>query len=696
MAIIPLGNAGNRTPGQAPRVQIAETGQTGRALERLGAIGLEGKMQRDNDALQMQWKEHEEQQRIAEAAEKAKELATLRQLEDKFKFVTDEVNSGVLGGTVPKETARDELRKRLKEVADTDLPKFREQTRPMVQPQIETMMSSADLAATKSIAQRGRREVTVAFDQILEAEQRNYVKDPQGAMARVERAAKELLPFSDYPMDEGARKVQSWKEGSQFSTVYGAISAGRGDMKALDNAQKMIGMMPDLDPQKKTALEDRIAGYRLQIKQEREIAAQTAARAADAALKKAEAAFNAANALAEVGALNPEYSDKQLAVMAGTPYAAAFKEVLKRQAENGTLSAQAPATLRAQLDQVNARLATSATPELKAQRDRLSRIVDGQESAIKSEGLLRAANKYGVVTEPPKPLDMSGGLAGLATQLRERVPAATAAAQWAKSDPELLYPQEAMRVKEMIDMLPAKERAAAVAMLGQSMGPQASAGLAKQYERLTQGNNLAERALGYAMAMGTGQTTNDRLRSELVIKGADAIKSGASTKGEKVPGEKVSKWKTDISVMLEGFPDEKMRNQITEAALLVAHGIAAEEGGAMDKDTLARSVRLAIGGNMVERGVPVMRDGRKAKAFIPLPAGMDEDHIDKAIERLTPKTLGADELIVAGQRMPADQFLKKVLPNAPLSPVRPGVFAPLVGERSVLRPDGSRVTFEVR
>lgn len=700
MAIIPLGNAGNRTPGQAPRVQIAETGQTGRALERLGAIGLEGKMQRDNDALRAQWEDYERQQKAAEAAARAKDTAALLDTEDRLRDLHDEVSTGVLQGTIPKDKADSVWQERSKKLADEGAASIREESRAQVAPQLQRLTNTLGNGVRKAREKRDRQDITSDLDGIFEKAQRGYARDPQGMTALVESAVANLGGQSLYGPQDLQKKVQGWKENAQFTVAYGAVSAGRNDPKALANAEKMLGTLTDLDPQKKAVLEDRIAGYRLHMDQQRELAAQRQARAAEASLKRAEAAFNAANALAEVGALNPEYSDKQLAVMAGTPYAAAFKEVLKRQAENGTLSAQAPATLRAQLDQVNARLATSATPELKAQRDRLSRIVDGQESAIKSEGLLRAANKYGVVTEPPKPLDMSGGLAGLPKQLQARAAAVEASAQWAKADPEWLYPQESMRVKEMIDMLPAKEQAVALDVLGKALGRRGAIGFAKQYEKLTQGGSLQERALGYAMSMNassTTGTTDNRLRSELVLKGAAAIKSGASTKGEKAPGEKASTWKTQISQIIEGFPNEAVRNQITEAALLMAHGIAGEQGGALDKDDIARATRLAIGtDNLVRRGVEVRQEGRKNISFIPLPAGKKESDLDRAIEQLTPQKIGADEVIAGGQRMLASEFVKRVLPNAQLSFEKTGVYVPMVGERPVMKPDGSWVKFEVR
>ena len=57
------------------------------------------------------------------------------------------------------------------------------------------------------------------------------------------------------------------------------MSAGRADRKMLDAAEKTITTgLPDLDPQKRATLLDRIAGYRMHLDQKAELAAARSAK----------------------------------------------------------------------------------------------------------------------------------------------------------------------------------------------------------------------------------------------------------------------------------------------------------------------------------------------------------------------------------------------------------------------------------
>jgi len=162
-----------------------------------------------------------------------------------------------------------------------------------------------------------------------------------------------------------------------------------------------------------------------------------------------------------------------------------------------------------------------------------------------------------------------------------------------------------------------------VATLAQAIGPQAAQGLAVQMDKKDKGMALA-------FAFSGSQTTEGRFTSELLLKGQQAKLDGTSTKGEKQPDLKPAQWSAHIAAELDGvFPAQTLTDQTREAAVLIAHGIASEQGGRLSTKDLDRAVRLAVGESVVEH------NGRK----VLLPAGVDEDMLAKRL-----RSISAEEL----------------------------------------------------
>jgi hypothetical protein len=704
MAIIPL-DVGNATANPVAAQRVPEGAFGGQVFETIGGIAGGFARQASMQIAQEQQREEARRERIAQAAAEAKRMSATLGAQDGLDDLSKEFSDSIRSGKMPFADADRKFRERgmqLLEQAKRDMPDGPENEIAVVQ--LQRRLERHGNVLRDAGTEFDQRTTRAGLDRTLEHASRLYRTNPAQAQAMVDGAFEQFGPATGLMPDQLGKLKQSWQEQTQFTTAFEMVSNARNDAKALGAARKSIEGLPDLDPQKKATLLDRVSAYELHLKQQAEIAAQRAQRQAEAAMRKAEASFKSAQDLAMVGALDPAFADRMLKDMAGTPYAASFRQLLDHQQKAGPIAAQGVGAIRQTLDTINNRLATGATPELKQQRDMLERIADAQDKAIRTDGLLRAATSFGVVREELPPLDFAGGIPGIAAQVARRRPAAEAAALWARDragnapPPELLYPQEALRVKEMLDRLPVKERSQALAVLSSQLGADAAAGLGRQFERLTQGASIAERAAGYALQMGASETTGNRLRGELVLRGAEAMKTGASTKVEAPAfGVKPSAWESTINAQLSGLPDPTSRRQVAEAALLIAHGISAEQGGKLDARDLERSVRLALGaGEMIPRGVPTMQDGRESPTLIPLPAGRTERDLMKTIEAIKPADIGAPEVVVSGERMKAEDFVTRVLPRAALVPVRPGVYAPVVGGRSVLRPDGSRYTFEVR
>jgi hypothetical protein len=222
-----------------------------------------------------------------------------------------------------------------------------------------------------------------------------------------------------------------------------------------------------------------------------------------------------------------------------------------------------------------------------------------------------------------------------------------------------------------------------VAALAQAVGPQQAQGLATQMDKKDKG-------LALAFAFSGASTTAGRFTSELLLKGQQAKLDGTSTKNEKQPDVKVAQWSAHIASQLDGlFPAQTLTDQTREAALLIAHGLSAESGGQLREKDLDRAVGFAIGGSIVEH------NGRK----VPLPAGVDEDMLDKRLRSISAAELAkqAPEGVVRAGGVPVtvDEFAK-TLPGQQLMYAGPGRFAVIVGGRPVLNGQGKPILIGVQ
>jgi len=506
----------------------------------------------------------------------------------------------------------------------------------------------------------------------------------------------QLGPHSTLNPEQLAKLKQSWKEGTQYTAGYELVSAGRADRKMLDAAEKTISTgLPDIDPQKRATLLDRIAAYRLHLDQKAELAAARAQREAERRLKLAEAEFNTFQVMADKGTiLDPAYIDRALTATSGTPYQSGVRALAQQAKDMGGLAAQPVQQQQMLLDQVNALIAQRGrSPELDKRKDQIEKVLRGSQQDLDRDGL-RAGLERGVITDL-KPLDQSGGIPGLIQQLQARVPLAQRVSMWAGRQVSPMTDEEAAQLKHQLDALPAKERSGMVATLAQAIGPQAAQGLAVQMDKKDKGMALA-------FAFSGSQTTEGRFTSELILRGQQAKADGTSTKGLREPEVKAAGWKAHAAAELDGvFGNAAFTAQVRDAAELIMHGMASETGGRLSRDDMDRAVRLAVGGTLVEH------NGRK----IPLPAGINADMLEKRLGSITadeiarqtvvpradgqPSDLSKATVRAGGVEVPVAQFVQS-LPAAPLMPVRPGEFAVLVGGRPVVNAAGVPIVVRVQ
>jgi hypothetical protein len=310
------------------------------------------------------------------------------------------------------------------------------------------------------------------------------------------------------------------------------------------------------------------------------------------------------------------------------------------------------------------------TEELVQLRDRLDKVHTGQQSAIKNDGALRAAGRYGKA-EPPPALNFKTDLVGLKNQLQERAPAVAAAAQWSGKT-EWLYPEEAEEFGRTLNALPAADRGPMLKAVAEVGGMAAMVGLAGQ---------LKDKNMSVAIGamLSTRETTAGRSPAVLYFTGVDAVKQDRV----KLKSGEYDNTKGEIFKALEGvYRTTRATEAAAEAAAGIWAGIKAESG----ENDIARAVRLATGGVMMHNGQKIAK-----------PWGLSDDEFRAAVQRTTAADLerqGGQQFNVAGQVMTAAQLAAQ-LPKARLQTFGDGLYSVTAAGVPVLRADGQPLVIKI-
>lgn len=616
--------------------------------------------QRSIGEQQRQAKEVERQRQheadtIAKAAQQAKRLTVTGAAEDGLADLHDQIAEGVRDGSVPRDKAEQTYREKATKIieqAGIDMPDTPD--RPVVLAQIGRNAERLTNGVRRAVTDRDRHEVTAGLNSTLEYAQRMYRTDPAKANAIAAGAIEALGPHSNLPPEQVAGKFQAWKESTQADAARRLVDGALGNPKALADAEKLINnALPDINPAMQTQQLDRIRAERLHIEQKADIAAARAAREAERHLKHAEASFNAFQALADKGgALDSTYIENALKDTAGTPYAKAITGLAAQAKETGGLAAQPVRMQQAMLDQINATIAKEGrSPGLDKRKEQMEKVLAGSRHDIERDPL-RAGLERGLIPELP-PLNMGGGVQGLVPQLTARVDAAKTVGQWAGQPVSPFTNDEADVIKRSIEMLPMKERAAALAGVATAVGPEQTMAIGAQLGKGEK--DLSAKAAGLTLRYGASGTTENRFVGEIILKGAQAIKD-KTIKEEKTP---VEGWRGQINTSMQGlYLNQKQAEETADAAHLILAGLVSE-GASGTKSDVAQAIRLAVGGQ-----TPDINGARTV-----VPAGIEPDDVKQRMRRMKPEEVKAQapagKVFSAGAALTVDQFLAG-LPDAQL------------------------------
>lgn len=677
MAVIPR-TQGRTIEGRAMPIGGLLSDATARAWSGIGSTLRQTGTDMMAQETRQRLAEFEQQKQVQEAAARQQDVLQLQGTQQRLRELHDEIGEQVGSGAIPAAEAENVWRERSGKLTAEGLGAVREVSRTGAQTQLVQLDGTLSRSLGRLVVKRQQSEIGAGLGQSLEQWQRDYLQDPSKGAAisgKVMETLQTLGPTAGWSPEKIATTAQQWKERTQYTQAHTALSAGRNDPAALAQAEKMIGTLPDLDPLKRSELLDRAQVYRLQHQQRAESAQRMAQMRRDAQVRDAEAAFNAGTRLADYGTLNVDEAEGLAKRMAGTPYQQAFTQLIEQQRKSGPIAAQPVAAIAAGLRNIDAKIATGGVTaaDLEA-RARLAKVQDGQQRDIKELGGMDALAKRmpGFVVSP---LNLAGGLQGLATGLRERSAQAQMASEWTGQPESPLRPAEAQTVAQLLSGMPADQKATGLQLLASQMTPQQAQALAMQIR-----SGEKDVATSLALAYGASQTTQGRPTSELILKGEEALKSKAVKIDDAAEIGLTARFTKELG---GAIPNPEQSGMVMDAARLIwaakrAEGQPISEAGA---------IRLAVGGEIADR------NGSK----VVIPSGVTESAFEQHLEKYPAQALQAQlsdgKVYVRGQPVEAAAFLAS-LPGAPLRTVGRGRYAVLAGGAVATNANGRPIIVE--
>lgn len=671
MARIPRGEgfgevaarSGNLTMSGAAGSEAAYGGALAQSVEGVGAQ-MVNQERHEAAVLERQAKA------TREAANRTKAAVELQNMETDLDIIGDEVAAGIQDGTIDKTAASDEFKRRTQERIQAGLPNIPTEHAVLAQSSATNRAARLGRSVSKAILQRDQTDVRAGLQSQLEYAQRLYVKDPAAADQMVAQTIEALGPFSGLNPAELQKAHQGWRENTRLNKAQTLVNEAKRDNKALDKVAAALNSdeFADIDPQRKTTLLGQIEGFQVSNIQRAEADARRRQAEQERYLRKAEAEFNAAQTLVTQGkVLSPEYVDRVTKAVQGTPYAAALKESMRQGPENTAFGVQPLGVQQATLDAARAELLRTGTnPKAEEKLGALQKVHDAAVRDYKEEPL-RAALERGVIQQI-EPVDTSS-VQNLVATMARRVDQASITRQQVGTPVSPLLNQEAEKVGQMLNNLPVQQRATAIADLAKVAGPEQAAALAKQIAP-------KDKALGLALGMASSQTTAGRHASEIVLRGAQAMKD----RSVKEDNSAITGVRSSIAKEIgDAYSNQQLREAMIDAAVFASYGLQSEGQGSTQQ-----AVNIVTGG-IIDHG------GRK----LPLPYGMQATDFQKRLRNLTPKDIRSDTVVIGGQSIPAKDFLTQV-PDAPLLHAGQGRYYIQAGSGMVTRPDGKPVVLEVR
>lgn len=657
--------------GQDFGQQVAQPRRLNETATPRAAFGVTQGLQQEGVRMERQGLQMErEAQQAREAADRATAAAHLGVMRDRLGDLVGEIDAGVQDGSVPKTEAAKVWAERSQELLEEGLESIPEAHRGIARIDLDGASKRLASKVGDAVRRRDKADTLAGINTTLEYTQRLARENPAAARQQMAETLDALGPHAGLDANAIAKAKQGWIESTAYTNAFTAVTAAKRDNAALSKVEQGIAANEDLDPQRRAALLAQVDNYRAANEARAIREAQRAEIAAAKREREAGQAWNVLSGWALAGkAANPDAAAGLIAKLEGTPYAAAYK-ALAAEVPARTAAAMLPLDQQQrQLDALTAQRNAQGTSEaLEAEIKRREQVLADARRDYAAEPL-RAGAERGVI-DAVQPLDVRS-LDTMAAGLAGRVEQAQAVATRTGRPVSPLLTDEALQVGTMLNALPPAQRSQRIAQLAEVLPAGMAQALAKQIDG-------KDRALGLQLAVGTARTTEGRYTSELIARGAQAVKD----KAIKEDTAAMTGLRAQLAEVVGDALPGKAREDVIDAARFIYLGMQSE--GSADA---ARAVRLAVGGDIIEH------NGRR----VPVLAGVD---LPQALRTLSPDQVlrqapdGAVYL-PGGRPMAALDFVA-ALPDAQLEPAGSGRYMVRSGGSLVMNRDARPIVIEVR
>ena len=646
--------------------EVQQAGQigmqmAGRQIAQDNAEAAQLEREKAAEAKRLQREQEQEAKQAAAEAKRVQALTATAKVQGGLASLHDKFAADLDSGAIDKGAVSASWTEQSAKLLQDSLEGVDPQHRELVNATLLNDMNRYGQSISKMVVQRDKKDILTGGLSYFEEMQRYAArgsKEADEAIANVATFWKATGPMAGEDPAAAAQRVQRFAESVRSNQATSLVNA---DPAAALKALKNPSYLPELDPDKRTALIHSADAAVLRNQQRAALNAEAAARAQQKAWEGAQAVFQAGKMP------TPEYAAQLAKTFKGTPYAAALQSMMADGPANVAFAAQPVQNQAAALTQLQIKMNNGgATPEDIKNYERLDKAHKATLNDIKADPYQAAAER-GLLTElPPLSMDINQ----LPAQLVNRAKQAHVVSQWAGQEVSLFRPDEANKVAGVLKALPPKDRAAALEGMGKAMTPGQMRAFSVQLG--SKDETLSAAAL---LAANSAKTTNGRLVSEIVLAGSDALKEDRV----KFPsGQSKTAIRAEIDKATRGaFLSEDSQRAAGDAALAVYAGLMSE-GGTPSVD---QAVRLATGGIMDLNGAKFVK-----------PWGWADSQVSDSLRKFdAPKVAaitGDKPLVIGGAQVPPDQ-LAKHLPNAQLGPSpKQGYYTVTIGGRMVATADG--------
>lgn len=671
MAKIPGNIFGNVVAQPGPREQV-DTSRApnadpneygagiGRALEQTGTIGMNAAMsdinQQKQEAQRLAREQDQEAKATAREAKRVKALTTTAQVVNGLNDLQDEVDSGMRTGLIAKDKAMEFYTTKAEQLKAKALEGVDIEHRPLVDAELLNNVGSGRRTVSKLVTKRDQSDIMAGGVSYIEEMQRFAARGPKEADQAIQHVSKFWSVTGPQAGEEpaaAAKRIQAFTENVRSRQATELVNV---DPRAALKALKDPNYLPQLDPDKRSALIQSADTAVLRAQQRAEINAQ-------AYQRKMDTEWKAASTVLEAGkSFDPEYQAELVKKFKGTPYEGALKAAMADGPANAAFATKPVQAQAAELMAIQQKLnTTGANPQTVAAYERADKAHKTTLADIKDDPYKAAAERGVLLALSPLTLDMKV----LPGQLAKRAEDARLVSSWTGKPESLFRPAEAAKVAEVLAALPPKDRAGAMQGLAKAMSPGQMRAFAQQLG--SKDETLAAAAI---LSAAGAKTTDGRLASEILLAGADAQKE----QRVKFPtGQSQTTIRAEIDKATRGaYLSENAQRAAGDAAMAIYSGLTVENGTASVKGAVA----LATGGVMEINGQKIIKpwgwqDGQVSKAL--------RDYDAPKLSTLT----GGKPVSVGGKEVSLDE-LSRYMPGAQLGPSpKPGAYTVSIGGRLV-------------